>query len=399
MQSESQHHDLTFYQNLPTFTTFSAFINAQHFAPAPDNWLIVISDVVHSSKAVANGRYKEVNMVGASCITSVRNALPNCEFPFVFGGDGATMLVPAIYKNIVEQSLMGTKQLAEQTFQLQLRVGIVPISAVRKQGKDVLVAKFELSNGNQLAMFNGGGVELADRLIKADINAQQYALNQTDSVTAPDLTGLSCRWESLTPRNDHMLCILVQPLFSDIEQREQVFQTIIPRLMKITGQDFQLTKPVTQANLQFKWPPQGIILEAKISKGTKPYWQRYLYLLFNSFIQAILNKCNLSAGSYNAPVYRNQLCDNADYRRFDDSLRLVLDCTNEQTTQIKQLLEEQYQQGQLVYGIHQANQALMTCMVSSLENSQHLHFIDGSGGGFWAASVRLKNQLKNHQKD
>ncbi|MDE1462991.1 DUF3095 domain-containing protein [Spartinivicinus poritis] len=397
MQSESQNPDLAFYQNLPTFNTFSAFINAQHFAPAPDNWLIVISDVVNSSKAVANGRYKEVNMIGASCITSMRNALPSCDFPFVFGGDGATMLIPALYKDIVEQTLMGTQQLAEQTFQLQLRVGIVPISKVRKQGKEVLVAKFELSNGNQLAMFNGGGVELADQLIKADIDTQQYALNRTASVTAPDLTGLSCRWESLKPRNDHMLCILVQPLSSNIEQREQVFQTVIPRLMKVTGQDFQSTKPVTHANLKFKWPPQGIILEAKISKGTKPFWQRYLFLLFNSFIQAVLNKFNLSAGAYNAPVYRNQLCDNADYRRFDDSLRLVLDCTNEQTAQIKQLLEEQFQQGQLVYGIHQTNQALMTCMVSSLENSQHLHFIDGSGGGFWSASIGLKKQLQTRQ--
>lgn len=391
-------HNLSYFKDLPTFNKFSAFVNANNFSPAPDNWLVVISDVIDSSFAVANGRYKEVNIVGASCITSVNNALSGCQFPFVFGGDGATLLIPAMYEETVKQVLINTRVLAQQEFQLDLRIGIVPISDIRKQGQDVLVAKFELSNGNVLAMFNGGGVELADHLIKADSHAHTYTLDTTESATPPDLTGLSCRWETLKPRNDHMLCILIQPLSNEFDQRDLTYQTIMPLLMGIVGQEFQLASPVTQTNLQFKWPPQGIAIEAKISKGTQPFWQRYLYLLFNSFIQAILEKFDLKAGAYNAPVYRNQLCDNADYRRFDDSLRLVLDCTNEQIEQIQQLLESHYQQGLLVYGLHKTDKALMPCMVSSLEKSQHLHFIDGNDGGFWSASIGLKKQLKKIKK-
>ncbi|WP_163836407.1 DUF3095 family protein [Spartinivicinus ruber] len=75
MQPECQSHYLTFYQDLPSFTKFSDFISTNHFSPAPDNWLIIISDVVDSSTVMTNGQYKEVNMVGVSCITSVHNAL------------------------------------------------------------------------------------------------------------------------------------------------------------------------------------------------------------------------------------------------------------------------------------------------------------------------------------
>ena len=53
-------------------------------------------------------------------------------------------------------------------FGLGLRIGFVPVVKIRKQGKDVLVARYEVSAGNNLAMFAGGVVELADRLGKDD---------------------------------------------------------------------------------------------------------------------------------------------------------------------------------------------------------------------------------------
>ena len=35
----------------------------------------------------------------------------------------------------------------------------------------------------------------------------------------------------------------------------------------------------------------------------------------------------------------------------------------------------------------------MTCLVFSLEQSQHIHFIDGADGGFALAAQRFKKQL------
>lgn len=36
----------------------------------------------------------------------------------------------------------------------------------------------------------------------------------------------------------------------------------------------------------------------------------------------------------------------------------------------------------------------MTCYVESLGNGEHLHFIDGSNGGYALASIHLKQQMK-----
>ena len=54
---------------------------------------IGVADIVESTKAIAEARYKAVNMAGAAVIAAVTNALEGREFPFVFGGDGASFAV------------------------------------------------------------------------------------------------------------------------------------------------------------------------------------------------------------------------------------------------------------------------------------------------------------------
>ena len=85
----------------------------------------------------------------------------------------------------------------------------------------------------------------------------------------------------------------------------------------------------------------------------------------------------------------------ADYRKFDDVLRMVLDCTEEQIQNIEQYLESKYNEGQLFYGLYRSNTALMTCYVQTLDPGQHIHFIDGGDGGYAMAAKQLKAQLKN----
>ncbi|WP_460451327.1 DUF3095 family protein [Alsobacter sp. SYSU BS001988] len=47
-------------------------------------------------------------------------------------------------------------------------------------------------------------------------------------------------------------------------------------------------------------------------------------------------------------------------------------------------------EGAARYGVHASPTALMTCLVTSARDSQHLHFIVGGNGGYTAASRLLK---------
>ena len=71
-----------------------------------------------------------------------------------------------------------------------------------------------------------------------------------------------------------------------------------------------------------------------------------------------------------------------------------MDCSQTQIQAIEDLLTKERQAGAIAYGLHKSDTALMTCLVFNLEQSEHLHFIDGGDGGFTKASVQFKQQLK-----
>ena len=85
--------DQDFYASLPVFDGFAHVMEPANYRPLPQDWLVGSSDVVESTKAIAAGRYKAVNMVGAGVIAGIANALERRAFPFSFGGDGASFAV------------------------------------------------------------------------------------------------------------------------------------------------------------------------------------------------------------------------------------------------------------------------------------------------------------------
>ena len=83
-----------FYNELVPFSDFAEFVDFKAYEPVPDDWIVMIADVRGSTRAIEEGRYKDVNMVGAASITAVLNVCGEIEVPFVFGGDGGTVIVP-----------------------------------------------------------------------------------------------------------------------------------------------------------------------------------------------------------------------------------------------------------------------------------------------------------------
>ena len=83
------------YAHLPVFDDFARLTDPALYSPLPDGWVLGISDIVQSTAAIAAGRYKVVNTAAAAVIADVANALGGHDFPFVFGGDGASFALLA----------------------------------------------------------------------------------------------------------------------------------------------------------------------------------------------------------------------------------------------------------------------------------------------------------------
>lgn len=383
-----------FYENLPGFDEFPDVTDLSLYSPLPGDWCIAVADVKGSTKAIKEGRYKDVNMMGAACITAVLNALPECNIPYVFGGDGATLAVPSSATALVKRVLGAARRLSENQFGLDLRAGIVPIGDIRDKGVDVLVAKFQLSPGNSMAMFAGGGVQRADALIKADEGNDRYRIPFPESDAPPDLEGLSCRWEPLKSCRGTMMSMLIHATGRTDIEKAATYRQIIDRVAEILQADPKEASPVSADNMIFKWPSQGIRNESKLFADSRNRIGKWLWLYGTSFIQFILEKFDLSAGGYNAPAYREELRVNSDFRRFDDMLRMILDCPGEMADAIEAFFIELHTQGKIAFGTHRSDHALMTCLVFSLTQGEHVHFVDGSDGGFAMAAVQLKAQIR-----
>ena len=87
------------------------------------------------------------------------------------------------------------------------------------------------------------------------------------------------------------------------------------------------------------------------------------------------------------------LITNTDFRKFDELLRMVISGTRAQQAELREYLQKLHQQKKIVYGIHASPKALVTCLVFHHQN-EHIHFLDGTKGGYAMAAVELKQQIK-----
>src|SRR6478672_2467500 len=197
----------TFYGSIPVFRGFASLMDPALYSPLPDNWTIGVADIVESTKAIANQRYKAVNMAGAAVIAAVTNALEGREFPFVFGGDGASFAIAPSDIEAARAALAATATWVGEDLDLSMRVALVPVTAVRAQGLDVRVARFGPSPNLSYAMFSGGGLGWAEAAMKRG----EFAVPAAPSGTQPDLTGLSCRFEEIPSVRGVILSVLVMP--------------------------------------------------------------------------------------------------------------------------------------------------------------------------------------------
>src|SRR5271169_364361 len=197
----------SFYATLPVQRGFRSLMDPARYAPLPDDWSVGIADVVQSTKAIAEQRYKAVNMAGAAVIASVTNALGDREFPFVFGGDGASFAVAPDDHEKARAALAATAAWTDSELGLTLRVALMPVGEIRKAGFDVRIARHAPSANVSYAMFSGGGLAWADGAVKRG----SFAVAPAPPGSWPDLTGLSCRFQEFRAAQGLILSLIVLP--------------------------------------------------------------------------------------------------------------------------------------------------------------------------------------------
>jgi len=373
--------DAGFYALLPVVDPFSRLTDPAVYTPLPDGWTLGLSDIVNSTAVIAAGRYKEVNTAAASTIAALANRLGGQDFPFVFGGDGASFAVPPEQAEIAREALASVAAWAQDAFGFTLRVALVPVSAIRAEGYDVRIARFAASRDVTYAMFAGGGLSFAERRMKEGA----FAVMPAPPGTMPDLTGLSCRFDELLSEKGVILSLIAVPAPGSAPE---AFAGLIAQILTLADNPKEARRPIPDGGPPLSGPFKGFAVEAKtVKRGSLSAKAKLAAQRLTAFT---IFKLGRSVGRFDPLRYQNQLVENTDFRKFDDGLRMTLDCTPALADRLEGLLAEAQENGIARYGLHRQQSAFMTCFVPSPRRSDHVHFVDGAMGGYAMAARALK---------
>lgn len=381
--------------SLPSIRDFSA---ASHdpsaYVRLPDDWWVAVADVTGSTRLAATGRDREVNFVAGAIVAALSSALNGQEgmggaASCQFGGDGAMAAVPPQCKPSVEEALAALAHWALEDLDVPLRVGMVPVSVLSRAGAPTLVALQDFGNGDTFGHFLGAGAALAERMVKGD---QRWHI-KAKAGPIPGLAQLSCRWRPVPAQRGVVLCVIVDPVdpgavgIAAIAKLQASIEAVTS-----TAEAGPLGDGSRLAPKPFPtWRSFQLELRT-VAAG----WQRLVRavkILLGSVIIFVVHGLGGKVGPVDTDRYRKGVAERSDYRKQAGGPRLVLDVTGQEADRIEAILVEAEAAGEIVSGVSRAEAATVTCLVGDFSSDRHVHFVDGSGLGFWRASVVLKEKL------
>ena len=375
----------SFFASLPVLTQPRDTFDTTQYRPAPDAWALAVTDIVGSTAQVANGHHKTVNFVAAMAIAALKNLCAPTSIPFLFGGDGAVVMVPPEQADAARVALARVRGMAAREFGLVLRVGLVAVGTLRRFGSDVQVGRYEPSPGNSFGVFRGGGVALLEAALRgrsdpdlADLVAIAESL---DDQLPADLSGLSCRWDSLHSTRGKMVTLILH----DAADHGEIHAAVM-RLATQGGDP----RPVRAETLRTRWPPTGFMLEARGRRAGGWLALSVLRVLVETLLARLVFARGRPVGNFDPDRYRRDMTTNTDFCRHDETVCFVIDCPLNCIAPIRAHLDQCAASGALRYGMDVADSALMTCLVTSASDDLHVHFVDGGGGGYTNAAKTLK---------
>jgi Protein of unknown function (DUF3095) len=374
-----------FYSRLPVNQIpLSDLLGEQHlFFKIPDNWHVLITDVKRSTGAIENGLHETVNLIATGSIVAVLNIAykAGVTIPYFFGGDGATFIIPPGLLNSALNALIIHKDNTIRNYNLDLRVGHVPVEDIYAQGHILSICKFRSSDLFAIPLLLGNGLAYAEKLIKGE----SYQLAPLSLANEDlDLSGMQCRWDKIKPPEnfDEVVSLLVIAQ-EGIEQAD-AFKRVISQLDRIYGTP-ERRNPITISRLKLKATLGKIALEMRTKLGG----YRPIYLI-RTWITTLLG--TLYFRTKTGRSYLTKLVDLSDTLVIDGKINTVISGTTTQREQLETALKKLEDEGLIRYGLFVSKESVMSCYVRNL-NEDHVHFIDGSDGGYTRAAGMLKRKL------
>lgn len=379
---------INFYKNIPESNEALTELLKDEtlFFNLPKTWSIVVTDIENSTAAVENGAHNDVNLSATGSIVTVLNTLKTIkkkiEIPFFFGGDGSTFIIPNSVLEPVLNALNNYSQHIKKTLQLNLRVGHFGVEKVYANNVTLKISKLRHNNYFTTPVVLGNGLKYAEHIIKdgfkaADTNSEN---------AAPNLQGMECRWDEIYPNETgkKVICLLVD--CKNENEQAEIYGTIMKEIDLIFG-NLEKRNPISSLKLKLNTSLANIRKEMYVKLGK----HNLLYLITNWIITLIgkLYFKFFKAGK----LYKYRITQLSDTIMLDGFLNTVISGTDEQIGELKILLDNLELKNKIIYGMHITHASIMSCYIED-RAKKHIHFVDGTEGGYTSAAILFKEKLQ-----
>ncbi len=376
-----------FYTNLPiqTQTINNVLVQPEAFQQIPSNWSVIVTDIKGSTEAVQDGLSELVNMIATGSIIAALNiaAKVKIDFPFFFGGDGATLIVPPTLLTEIMDALVLHQNNVKEEFNIDLRVGCLSVSDVYKADTHINIAKVSINALYSIPIVLGNGLQYAEKIIKSkvinipDLNNSNLELN---------LEGMECRWKKILPPTnaDEVVCLIIH--IKKESEQATYFKEVLDKADTIYGA-YQKRNPISLPRLRMDAGLQKIKMELKIRKPNFRFieWMKNWVLMIGGKYLYLPSK--------SGKKFLNELIKLADIFVLDGKMSMVISGKIAQRKQLLKYLDEMETDGKILYGVHVSQESIISCYVRN-RAANHIHFIDGGNGGYTKAAVLLKKKIK-----
>ena len=371
---------IDFYKNIEPMSDMYNLIRSDKFVPVPEDWDVIVTDIYKSTQAIEQGRYKDVNFIAASTIIAILNALPDVDIPFVFGGDGATLLIPNSFRGKISEVLVDICDIVQKRFELKLRAGLVPIKTLYEKNAEVKIAKHSISENYEQAIFKGGGLSVAEDLVKNGNG--EFEINVPLNEGCADFTGLECRWEDIYSFKGESMSLIVKMV--DERNGADNYEIVLKEIDHLYGPAGK-RNPIGEEDIKLSFKKRGPDFESRILGKSK------LLHTIKVWLSNLYANYLFKFGNEEWLRYKQLIKSTCDYEKFDDTLKVVLSGSPYQREQLLKILDKFEQNKKIVYGVLITNRTLMTCLIFERHGRQ-IHFIDAADGGYALAAKQLKEK-------
>ncbi len=199
-----------------------------------------------------------------------------------------------------------------------------------------------------------------------------------------DLSGMQCRWDKIKPPDNYDEVVSLLVTSPEGQKQNLVFKKVIDQIDRIYGK-LEKRSPITISKLKLKTTLGKIALEMKTKLGGyKPFY------LMRTWFTTLLG--TLYFRTKTGKTYLTKLVDLSDTLVIDGKINTVISGTSAQRKQLEIALNELESAGEIRFGLFVSKESVMSCYVRNL-NEDHVHFVDGSEGGYTRAAGVLKGKL------